>query len=235
LGRDTNLQFVKTPVPVAGGHTFSAIAAGDYHTCAIEVGGAAYCWGSNVFGAVGTGDTGSRTPHPIPEAVAGGHLYKAIDGGNVHTCALTRRGEAYCWGSGVFGQVGDGTQELRRTPVLVSGGRTFTALSLGSGHSCALATGGQLYCWGYDAVAQLGAPAPHSCHFGALGDSVPCAKAPVAAAGALRFRTVAAGGFHTCAIGSGGGAYCWGSNGEGQLGHGDADNVIATAVRVADP
>ncbi len=93
LGADSTVVSVRTPVPVAGGRTYTAIAAGDYHTCAIAVGGAAYCWGANDFGALGSGDSAS---HSTPTAVAGGHLFQAIDGGNVHTCGLTTGGDVYC-------------------------------------------------------------------------------------------------------------------------------------------
>src|SRR5216110_2256484 len=41
---------------------------------------------------------------------------------------------------------------------------------------------------------------------------------PAPVAGGLRFTTVSAGRFHTCGLATDSTAYCWGSNGWGQLG-----------------
>jgi alpha-tubulin suppressor-like RCC1 family protein len=236
LGRDTAVLGVRTPVPVAGGHTFTAIAAGDYHTCAIAVGGAAYCWGDNIFGALGTGDTATRSSHPIPEPVDGGLRFKAIDGGNVHTCGLTTDGAAYCWGSGGWGQLGNGARSDQRSPVPVTGGRTYTTLSIGTNHSCALTTGGTLYCWGGNGAAQLAGTASETCIYGpGPTDNFPCISTPIVAAAGREFRALAAGGFHTCAVGTAGGAYCWGANNDGQVGNGTVGTAVGAAARVSDP
>ena len=58
------------------------------------------------------------------------------------------------------------------------------------------------------------------------GDSAPSPAEPVlsqtaaAAAAALTFRQVSAGGGHTCAVTTGDQAYCWGVGSSGQLGIG---------------
>lgn len=57
--------------------------------------------------------------------------------------------------------------------------------------------------------------------------------APTEAA-SRRYTEIAAGGEHACAITSSGKAYCWGSNGFGQLGNGDATHTSSTvSVAVA--
>jgi len=168
--------------------------------------------------------------------VVGGHLFKAIDGGNVHTCGLTTGGDVYCWGWGAWGQLGNGARASQPAPVKVAGNRTYTAVSVGANHSCALASGGQLFCWGNNGSSQLAGTATETCPLPpSVGGNVPCSSTPIAAAGGQEFRALSAGFFHTCAIGAGGGAYCWGANNDGQVGDGTAGTTVGAVTRVSDP
>ena len=50
-----------------------ALAAGDYHTCALLTGGGVDCWGLNYNGQLGTGDTNNTfTPTGVTGLRAGG-------------------------------------------------------------------------------------------------------------------------------------------------------------------
>ena len=50
-----------------------ALAAGDYHTCAVLTGGGVDCWGDNDCGQLGTNDTKDRqTPTGVTGLEAGG-------------------------------------------------------------------------------------------------------------------------------------------------------------------
>jgi alpha-tubulin suppressor-like RCC1 family protein len=57
-------------------------------------------------------------------------------------------------------------------------------------------------------------------------------NAPVRAAAALTFQSLAAGYHHTCGITTGGETWCWGSNSGGQLGSGTIGGSSAVPVRV---
>ena len=48
------------PIAVKGNHVWKSVAAGYAATCGVTVGGALYCWGSGVDGALGLGDEESR-------------------------------------------------------------------------------------------------------------------------------------------------------------------------------
>ena len=56
-----------------------------------------------------------------PTAVSGDRTFAEISAGTDHTCAWTAAGLAgYCWGSGSYGQLGEGTPTFfRPTPTRV--------------------------------------------------------------------------------------------------------------------
>jgi alpha-tubulin suppressor-like RCC1 family protein len=108
-----------TPTPLPGGLTFAAVDSRYfYHGCGVTATGAAYCWGVNRYGALGNGTQVNTRENPVP--VTGGLAFAAVSvGGYRHTCGVTTGGAAYCWGSNLRGQVGDGTRTVRTTPVPV--------------------------------------------------------------------------------------------------------------------
>jgi hypothetical protein len=99
------------PVEVAGG-PYTRIDAGANHTCALDAAGAAWCWGGNDQGQLGTGMT---TPSPVPVRVTGGHSFATISAGGGLTCGVATTGLAYCWGR----PVGDGTNLSRTVPTVL--------------------------------------------------------------------------------------------------------------------
>jgi hypothetical protein len=240
------------PVAVSGGLTFASLAssAGSAgHTCGITISGAGYCWGYNLDGELGTGSaTGPELCNPgspsdlpcstMPVAVSGNLSLSAIGVGLDHTCALTRGGAAYCWGSSFTGELGAGSNtstELcpfahpcRMAPVAVAGGMSFSALAVGAFHACGLTNSGA-YCWGANRFGQLGtgsSTGPQLC------SGSPCSQAPVGVSGSLSFRTLAPGGNHTCGVTTSGAAYCWGSNMFGQIGDGTTtQRLVPTLVK----
>ena len=207
---DTSHMHEKIPVAVTGGHTFVTITAGWYHTCALDPAGSAWCWGDGEYGALGDGDvTGTGKFSPVD--VAGGYAFTTIAAGGNHTCALDGAGEARCWGSDGYGQLGDSDAAfaLKFAPVAVAGGHTFRTVAAGGYHSCALDSAGTAWCWGYDWAGQLGD-----------GDGAGNQSHPVAVADAHTFTTIAAGADDSCALDTGGRAWCWGYDAHGQLGDG---------------
>ena len=180
----------------------SALAAGDYHTCALTTGGGVKCWGADHYGQLGDGAT---TTGPALVNVSGlGSGVIAIASGGWHTCALTTDGAVKCWGYNSDGQLGDGTLTNRATPVDVIGlASKVLTLAAGGEHTCALTAGGWVRCWGWNTYGQLGD--------GTTIDR----KSPMSGILAL-----AAGDEHTCTLTTGGGVKCWGANSAGQLGDG---------------
>ncbi len=228
-----------TPVAVAqgalpAGATISQLASGYYHTCALASDNKAYCWGYNTYGQNGDNTT---IGHSMPAAVSfindpttaplpDGQLVA----GYYHTCALASDNKAYCWGRNNNGQLGDNSTTQRNTPVAVSQGAlptgaTISQLAGGYYHTCALASDSKAYCWGNNTFGQLG------------DNSTTQRNSPVAVAqGALptgaTIRQLVAGYFHICALASDNKAYCWGSNGNGELGDNSTTQRL-TPVAVA--
>ncbi len=236
LGHDTAADVVGTPVPVGGGLIFISIKGGETHTCGIAPNHAAYCWGNNMFGMVGSGDSAASTV-ALPAAVAGGLTFKSIAGAMSHTCGITTAGAAYCWGGGDFGQLGIGPTTGRHyTPEKVVGGGPYASVSVGNQHSCALDVDGRLWCWGASAENQLAAVTRDKCLFTPGSPNfVPCSEAPILAARDHYFQSVTAGSYYTCALGFSGAAYCWGQNDWGQIGNASLGGSVSVPTRVTHP
>jgi alpha-tubulin suppressor-like RCC1 family protein len=200
-----------TPAAVSGGHAFATLTAGSNHTCGVTTSGQGYCWGADGGGQLGSGSGGFYQSTPL--AVSGGLTFAALTVGDGHTCGLTTSGQAFCWGSGEQGQLGNGTTALSQlTPTAVSSGLTFSALTAGHWHTCGVTTSGKAYCWGSNYSGELG-----------VGTTTLDQSTPVAVSGGHTFTMLVAatGGSQTCGITTSGQALCWGSDLRGQLGLGN--------------
>ncbi len=109
--------WTRVPAAVSGRSDFVTIGTGYDHTCGVTASGAAWCWGANSWGQLGTGDTASSTR---PVAVRGGLRFTSVSVGERHTCGVTGEGYVYCWGDNRWGKLGDGTTTRRTEPVQVS-------------------------------------------------------------------------------------------------------------------
>jgi alpha-tubulin suppressor-like RCC1 family protein len=199
------------------GATATAIAAGDYATCALVAGATADCWGDGAHGQLGNGaKENSLVPAPVHGLPAG---VTSIAAGGSHACAVLKDGSVECWGAGAHGALGDGSTADAAAPVPVRDIHTAIAVAAGVAHTCALLRGGTVECWGANSNGQL-------------GDGTTTDKAtPVAVTGLSGATGITAGLAHTCAIRSGGTIDCWGSNSNGQLGDGKTlDSPVPVAV-----
>ena len=201
------------------GEKATAIALGDFFSCALIEGGSVKCWGSGSVGRLGNGVT-AHSSIPVSVNLSGAKA-AAIALGDGHACAILEDGTVKCWGSGDLGQLGNGLWDNSSTPVSVNlSGTKATAIALGHSHSCALLEDGTVKCWGYGDHGQLGN--------GAWDDS----STPVSV-GSLGAKAIdiSVGEYHSCALLEDGAAKCWGSNLHGQLGNGtDTDSWTPVPV-----
>ena len=136
-----------------------------------------------------------------------------------HSCALTAAGDAYCWGDNSWGQLGETATSQAPDPTAVTGGIIFLSLSAGAEHTCGIGTGNTANCWGQNVNGQLGTQSSETCTVGNAAGA--CSHRPLPVTTNQIFAAIFGGGHHTCAITTGGKAYCWGDNANGQLGTGN--------------
>jgi alpha-tubulin suppressor-like RCC1 family protein len=150
VGREPTSNTDTVIGPVTGELRARAVSVSNFRTCALDLDGAPLCWGGN--GARWLGVSVVTGLVPTPRRVFGNHSFASISVAEVHQCALTASGEAYCWGRNEQGQLGSGTgfDPANVEPQRVVGELRFSVVAtLGFLNStCGLTTQGDLYCWG---------------------------------------------------------------------------------------
>ena len=195
---------VAPSLPALASSGATAVSAGADYSCVLTANGA-QCSGNNGEGEFGDGTLISRS---APAVVPGTLPVSAISAGGTHTCALTTSAGLKCWGFNGSGELGNNTTTSSAVPVDVSGLTSgAAAVSAGESHTCGLTTTGGAKCWGFNAFGQLG------------DNSTTSRKIPVDVSGLTSgVAKVSAGGNHSCAVTTTGGAKCWGFNAFGELG-----------------
>lgn len=71
------------------------VAAGGFHTCALDRAGGVWCWGRNEFGQLGLGD---RIDRAAPEQVERSRRFAVVRSTGTESCALVVGAGVSCWG-----------------------------------------------------------------------------------------------------------------------------------------
>jgi len=165
-------------------------------------------WGGDWWeGGGGGGDT------PTP----GGSGWAAVSAGAQHALAIRADGSLWAWGTGPFGELGLGANQLDRgktTPTRV-GTDSWKAVSAGASYSLAIRTDGSLWAWGWNEEGWLG-----------LGDSGDGTDryTPTRVGTENNWAAVSTNYLHSLALKTDGSLWAWGNNDCGQLGLGTSDN-----------
>jgi cysteine-rich repeat protein len=223
------------PVELGTGRHAVAVAAGGRHSCVILDDGSVKCWGENLLGELGLGDSlpHGTEPEQMGDALAEVKLGTArraleLSAGASHTCVVLDDGALKCWGINARGQLGLGDAELRGDQagemgsalpaVALAVPESPAQLAAGNAHTCASFAAGALFCWGFASSGQLGLG--DAVTRGDQSDEMGARLPPVDLAGAA-VTSVAAGYTHTCALLRSGDIRCWGGSFWGELGLGD--------------
>jgi regulator of chromosome condensation len=155
------------------------VAAGVYHSFAVDDAGDVWAWGLNSMGQAGTGyDSEDDIIVQLPQKVIGlsktdlknDHII-AIAGGEHHSLFLTSSGQVYACGRSNAGQLGlpDDAEAFRdrpypdflAEPTLVpfpDDDDPVVSIAAGLHNNMAITKDGALYCWGQGTQSELGVP-----------------------------------------------------------------------------
>ena len=200
------------------------VDSGAQGTCAVLRSGEVWCFGENFYGELGFADRlprGSATQMDTPLR------FSQVEVHNGHACGINVADEkVYCWGHNNLGQRGDGTSTASPSAsprAVVSGDAVttefdsaqFVQIGRGAAHHCALSVTGSVWCWGLNASNQVGQSSATSPIRSAMKVDLP---APAS--------QIAVGHLHSCAMLTNRQVWCWGENGDGQLGRGNTTDGL---------
>ncbi len=214
-----------TPVPVGTPplQGIVAIAAGLYHSLAVDANGTVYAWGDNSIGQLGI-SAAQYYYSDVPVPVSGVAGISKVAAGRFHSVALTTTGEVWTWGDNSSGQLGIGTFDATEIPTKVQSPDIVgvTDIAAGRSHTLALTSKNIVATWGLNIDGELG------------DMSYTDTNIPTRAASITTAISVAAGGSHSVALTSDGAVWAWGTNGDGELGNTSISTNRNTPVRASN-
>lgn len=225
-----HVHFRTTPIPVRGlPRRATAVSTGFQHSCALVVGGDAYCWGDNGFGQADPTSSDRQFVEPRPILAPVG--FAAIRAAYRHTCALATDGTVFCWGATDSGQCGvdPATGVTQVGPTRIPNLDQVTFIETVKNHVCAVRSATpSMVCWGdnrYEGSDELS----HK-----LGPNAAdkFSANPVSVDFNGEVLRIGMGYDTTYAVVTDGKSYGFGLNTGGRLGTGSTDPVVATPLPV---
>jgi alpha-tubulin suppressor-like RCC1 family protein len=194
------------------------VVRGGPYSAAIKTDGTLWCWGNNLNGQVADNTNVNRsTPR---QEITSNTNWKQIAGGQSHTAAIKTDGTLWCWGQNIAGEIGDNTAGStigRSTPRQeITSSTNWKQVACGTNYTAAIKTDGTLWCWGINSSGQIGDNT-------IIARSTPRQELT----SSTNWKQVSCGYTHAAAIKTNGTLWCWGSNGNGQIG----DNTFGATGR----
>lgn len=208
-----NTTSYSSPVQVGSQTDWATVQSHNQGTHVIKTNGKLYCWGRNLWGALGIGTVaGKCSPVQVGALTDWAGIAK---GGNHAVAGIKTSGKLYTWGDAGSGVAGTGSTSNTSSPVQVGSLTNWTVeTAVSGGTMAAIKSDGTLWSWGSAVNGGLG-----------NGTTSPNLSSPVQVGSDTNWSKIAPterGGF--AAIKTSGKLYAWGYNGRGALGQGDTTN-----------
>lgn len=226
VGTGSTSASVGSPTAVAVVSNVVEVEGGFQHTCARRMDDTIRCWGGNARGQCGANPLDNPRLIAANPGISGA---RDLALGHAHTC-VSHAGRVSCFGRNNDRELANGVLVQRHNfdvaeglPTalyrVAAGGRDMPTESETIGFSFAVDGTGTPYGWGDNSLGQLG-----------RGSPTPNEIMPLPVGTLTAVSHLETGGAHTCAI-AGAAVYCWGANGNGQLGN-RTETLQASPVRV---
>jgi alpha-tubulin suppressor-like RCC1 family protein len=226
----TEEKFAATPASIV------KVDAGNAESFALDSSGVLWAFGSNKYGQLGIGDSGSTdkdltaTPVDFPSGID----VTAVGEGREAGFAVDSTGQGWAWGRapGSTKKKGEGdvsslclglVKEDVTTPAKIPGLTGVRAVQGGGTHVLWLTDGGSVEACGAGEHGQLG------------DASLASSLTPVAVKGLSDVVEISAGKASSCARTASGEVFTWGDDNHGQVGNGHVEEVVSSPYHVVLP
>ncbi len=197
-----NYSSSPVPVQVDPNESYIQVSVGFNHACAITENYHLKCWGNNGYNQLGNNADGGVL---VPTRIDTSETYLQVSSNLWHSCGVTTKNKIKCWGRD-FSAIGHtGTGEI---PKFIDSSDSFKSVSSGYTHGCGITTNNDLKCWGDNGFKELGVG----------NSSIVELFTPAHIDPGVKYKSVAAGYVHTCAITTANKLKCWGGDNQGVLG-----------------
>lgn len=218
-GEDSEKVLVPTLIP--GIEAPKYVAAGTYHSLAVNIYGDLYAWGHNFAGQLGVGGTSTdKVSTPTKITSFGDVKITAIVASENMSFAITEDKDLYGWGWNLSGSIGDGTTTKQTSPKKILTGNVEEVVC-GDDFALARKTDGSIWAWGSNSYGQLG------------NGTFTSSTTPIKIFDADTITGMWAGK-SSAAIETFSGLYVWGRNDEKQLGLGYKTPIVSLGWPVVE-
>lgn len=223
IGNGSSAQAISPAVAaMPTGIRFVQVAAGDYHSLAIDSDANVWAWGLNQQGQLGNNST-TNSSRPVKVQLPAGVKAVEVAGGWQNSAVVGSDGVIYAWGDNSEGQLGNNstTDSWKPVPVAMPAGVSFTNVAVGQYHTVALDSNGDVWAWGNNDFGTLGTGNNQS------------SRKPVKVLTGKHITQVSATINYTMVTARDGTVYGWGRNITGVLGNGTGEDTTSPTTVIS--